>query len=313
MKKTLGFIIMGCVALTVLGLAPAAAQQPDKAVATVNGEKIGEKVFMDTLQGRYGDRVLNALIAGLVIQQAARAAGVTVTKDELDRRYVATERVVEMRAPFTGQNFELWLATKGLTRDYFRMELYQQMLLEKMVEKQVKVTDQDVSGFYQANKEQLREPAMMRLAHICVQTQKEAEQIRADLTAKKIEWNEAAKKYSLDPWTKDNGGDLDFMPKAGTPFHEAAFALRSNGDISQPVQTPMGFHLIKRLAYKEARTPPYEELEATIRQRLEHDQLQRLAMQKRDEILKAAKVERLIQLNPEPAPPAAAATAPAPH
>ena len=313
MKARLLLAIIISILLSQLGLELAGAQQPEKAVATVNGEKIGEQVFLDILRGRYGERVLNALVANLAIRQAARAAGVTVAADELERRFTSTERTIEMRAPVTGENFELWLAKGGLTREYFRTELYHQMLVEKMVEKQVKVADQDVASYYQTNKDQLREPAMMRLAHICVQTREQADQIRKDLLGKKIEWNEAAKKYSLDPWTKDNGGDLDFMANSNSPFHKVAFALKANGDLSEPVQTPMGFHIIKRLAYREERTPPFEEVEATVRQRLEYAQLRALAGQKRDEILKAAKIERLIQIPPEPAPPvtpAPAATTP---
>jgi foldase protein PrsA len=284
---------------------PTLSAADEKAVAVVNGERLGEQAFLDTLRARYGERVLSSLITGLAVRQAAKAAGVVVTQEELARRYEANERLVEMRAPMTGENFDLWLAKRGLTREYFRSEMYQQMLLEKMVQAQVKVTDADVSAYYQRNKDQLAEPAQVRVAHICLQTQKEADQIRADILAGKVDWNEAAKKYSLDPWTKDNGGDMGFVALSDTPFHQAAFALKANGDISAPVKSPMGFHIIKRLAYREGRIPPYEELEATIREQMEHSQLVQLAQQKRQDILKAAKIEGVIKMAPEAAPPAA--------
>jgi foldase protein PrsA len=302
------------VGIVVLGLlmAGAAFAQADKVVASVNGERITDQAFITILKARYGDRTLNAMISDLAIRQAAKAAGVTVGKDELDRRYLATYRAIEMRAPMTGENFEFWLAKQSLTKEYFATELYDQMLLEKMVEKQVKVTAEDVSGYYQRNKDNISDPATVRIAHICVKTDKEAQAIRADLLAGKITWEDAVKKYTLDPWTKDNGGDMGFIALSDTDFHKAAFALKANGDISLPVQSPMGFHLLKRLEFKDARIPKFEEVEATIRDGIARRQLKEYARQKRDEILKNAKIENVEKLPVEGPPPAAAPATPAP-
>lgn len=293
------------IALLMALVLPASAQN-DKPVATVNGEKISEQAFTDILKARYGDRTLNAMIGNATIRQAAKAAGAVVTKEQVERRYLAAQRAVELRAPVTGENFEYWLAKQALTKEYFMNELYDQMLLERMVEKQVVVTDANVSDFYQRNKDQISEPAMVRIAHICVKTDKEAQAIRSDILSGKIAWDEATKKYSLDPWTKDTAGDMGFMALADSDFHKAAFALKNNGDLSAPVQSPMGYHILKRLEIKQARIPKFEEVEQTIREQLIRRQLGQLATQKRNDILKAAKVEMGAPLPIEPPPPAPA-------
>ena len=299
-------------ALLIVAAALPLCAQSDKAVATVNGEKISEQAFVNTLKARYGDRTLNAMIGNLAIRRAAKAAGVTVTQDELDRRFLAAQRAIEMRAPITGENFEYWLAKQSLTKDYFLTELYDQMLLERMVEKQVVVTDANVSDFYQRNKDQIAEPPMVRIAHICVKSDKDAQAIRSDLVSGKIGWDEAVKKYSLDPWTKDTAGDMGFMSMADSEFHRAAFALKTNGEISTPVQSPMGYHLLKRLEYKEGRIPKFEEVEQTIREQLTRRQLSQLASAKRNEILKNAKVDVVPDVLPtEPAPAATPSAVPA--
>lgn len=303
-----GLALAAVVVLGALSVALAQTTAADNSVAVVNGEKISLDTFVNTLEARYGTRVLNSLISNAAIRQAAKAAGVAVTQDELEARYLATQRIVEMRAPVTGENFVMWLAKQSLTPEYFRNELYDQMLIEKMVQKQVKVTNEDVSNFYQRNRDQLAEPRMVQVAHICVKTQQEAEAIRADIVGGKITWADAVKKYSLDPWTKDDAGDLGFMPKQDTDFHKAAFALSANGEISQPVTSPMGVHLIKRLAVRDARIPPFEEIEARIREQLEKRQLVQLASVKRDDILKVAKWQITAQIKPENAPPVAPAT-----
>lgn len=318
MKRPNLMLTVALAVTLILGVLGAALAQnaADKTVATVNGQKLSEATFLKVLEARYGERCLNALASNLVIQQAAKAANVKVTQDELERRFVATERSVELRAPMSGENFEMWLAKRSLTREYFRTELYHQMLLEKMVESQVKVTDEDVANYYTRNKERFEEPAMVRVAHICVQDQKTALQIRADIVSGKIDWNKAVKDFTLDPWTKDNNGDMGFLEMADTPFHKAAFALKANGDISDPVESPMGWHIIKRLAYREQRTPPFDEVQQSLREELEHSQLTRLAGQKRQTLLEAAKVERSWQQPTEDMPPVAdpkpATPAPAP-
>jgi len=304
-KLTLGIFVLSVFATTAFA-------QAEKVAATVNGEKITDQAFITILKARYGDRALYAMTSDLAIRQAAKAAGITVAKDELERRYLATYRAIEMRAPVTGENFELWLAKQSLTKEYFMSELYDQMLLEKMVEKNVQVTDADVSNYYQRNKDDIADPATIRIAHICVKTDKEAQAVRADILGGKITWEDAVKKYTLDPWTKDNGGDMGFVALTNTEFHKAAFALKTNGEISVPVQSPMGYHLIKRLEFKEARIPKFEEVQATIRDGIARRQLKEYARQKRDEILKNAKVETTEKLPLEGPPPAAAPATPAP-
>lgn len=286
--------------------------QAAEPVASVNGEKIDDQLFINLLKARYGERVLSAITGNMAIRQAAKAAGIVVTKDEVERRFMTAQRAIETRAPLTGENFEFWLAKQGLNREYFMSELYDQMLLEKMVAGQVTVSDADVASFYERNKQQIAEPATVRIAHICVKSEQEAQAIKSDIQAKKIAWDEAAKKYSLDPWTKDTGGDMGFIGLTDTPFHKAAFALRANGDISVPVESPMGIHILKRLEFKEARVPKFEEVEQSLREQMVRRQTMQLASRKREDIMKNAKIEIITKLPTEAPPPAAAPATPAP-
>jgi len=280
-------------------------------VATVNGEAISQKQFLDVLQARYGERVLNDLAANLAIRQAAKQAGVSIAKEELERRFQATQAPIDARAPMTGETFAMWLAKQGLTPESFVAGLYDQMLLERLVQKQVNITDDDVARWYQANKDVVSEPAQVRIAHILLKTGEEAQALRTQITGQKVTWEEAARKYSLDAATREAGGDMGFVPEGESNFQHAAFALKLPSEISQPVQTTSGWHLLRRTGYKAARTPPFEEVEATIRDTLRRRQLMSLTLAKRSEILKAAKVEFKVNFTPEgppvpgptPAPP----------
>ncbi|MCE5239876.1 peptidylprolyl isomerase [bacterium] len=298
--------------LLLLVAVGAYAQAPaDKPAAIVNGEVITQSQFLSALQARYGERVLRDMCGNLAIRQAAKAAGVSVTQEELERRFQATQAPIDARAPMTGETFATWLAKQALTPEAFVAGLYDQMLIEKMVEKQISVSDEDVARLYQANKEAVGEPAQVRVAHILVKTPEEAQALRTQITTGKTTWEEAAKKSSLDARTRENGGDMGFVPNGDTDFQKAAFALKAQNEISPPVQSAMGWHLLKRIGFKAARVPPFEEVGATLRDMLRRRQLMSLTLAKRTEILKGAKVESKVQFPSEGSPVPGAAPAPA--
>ncbi|MBR1617973.1 peptidyl-prolyl cis-trans isomerase [bacterium] len=81
--------------------------------------------------------------------------------------------------------------------------------------------------------------------HILVSTQKDAENIKKQIDAGEISFEDAAKKYSKCP-SKSQGGDLGYFGRGMMvkPFEEAAFSADKNV-VTQPVQTQFGWHLIK--------------------------------------------------------------------
>ena len=80
-----------------------------------------------------------------------------------------------------------------------------------------------------------------------------------------------AKQYSTDPGTKNNGGDLGSFPKGRMvkPFDDAAFALKV-GEISQPVKTQFGYHIIEVTKKTPASKQTLAQAKATIEQQLKY-------------------------------------------
>ena len=85
----------------------------------------------------------------------------------------------------------------------------------------------------------------VRASHILVKTEEEAKKLLDEIRAGKS-FAEAAKEVSLCPSGHD-GGDLGFFKRGVMvkPFEDAAFALKNIGDISEPVETQFGWHLIQ--------------------------------------------------------------------
>lgn len=85
----------------------------------------------------------------------------------------------------------------------------------------------------------------IRASHILVKTEKEAQDLYNEIKNGK-DFAQAAQENSLCP-SGQNGGDLGFFGKGMMvrPFEDAAFALDEIGEISQPVETQFGWHLIQ--------------------------------------------------------------------
>jgi parvulin-like peptidyl-prolyl isomerase len=176
----------------------------------------------------YRAKVLDALIEKAMVLQAAQALGLAVADADVQTAY---DQVVAQRG---GQaEFDSWLQANLYTPDQFRAEL-QAGLLANAVQSQV------AAGV----------PADVEQVHarqILVATREEADTIETELAAG-ADFATEAVNNSLDP-SRINGGDLGWFPVSGLTQPEvaqAAFALSPN-EISQPVQSALGFHIIQLL------------------------------------------------------------------
>ena len=92
----------------------------------------------------------------------------------------------------------------------------------------------------------------VRASHILVQTEDEAKNLLADINAGKLAFEDAAAMHSLCP-SGARGGDLGFFTKGQmvTPFEDAEQKIKK-GEVSNPIQTQFGWHLIELTDVKEA-------------------------------------------------------------
>lgn len=133
---------------------------------------------------------------------------------------------------------------------------------------------------YRLEASTLAEPEKVRASHILVNTKsrskdearRRAEEVRAKAVAGQ-DFKELVKQYSDDPSARRNDGDLGHFPFAQMvpEFAKAAFAMKTPGEISPLVETEFGFHVIRYVDRKPARTPTYEELRAKLLEEKERE------------------------------------------
>lgn len=195
----------------------------------------------------YQVEVLDALIEQLLIEQAAEAAGVAISDQELDDEL---QRLIER----TGgqESFDDWLVMSQYTADEFRKVLRAGMLSQEMFT-QVTSNTPDVVEQVHAR-------------HIVVDSPDTA-QLILDQLQEGTDFATVAIEYSLDESTRPNGGDLDFFPRGlllSSEVEEVAFELEV-GATSDIVPSAFGYHIIQVLERDPAR-PVTPEIQQRLRE-----------------------------------------------
>nr|WP_257792016.1 peptidylprolyl isomerase [Anoxybacter fermentans] len=137
---------------------------------------------------------------------------------------------------------------------------------EKLAERlgqDLTVTEEEMMEYYEKNIRRFTEEEQVRASHILVETKEEALEI-LDKINNGEDFADLARKYSNCP-SSDRGGDLGFFGRGRMvyEFEKAAFSTEV-GEITGPVETEFGWHIIKVTDKKEAIVHPYEEVKEEI-------------------------------------------------
>ncbi|MCX8110013.1 MAG: peptidylprolyl isomerase, partial [Syntrophorhabdaceae bacterium] len=152
-------------------------------------------------------------------------------------------------------------------------EIKEQLVLETLLKKKInldsQITEEDMKKYYEKNKETFKREREINTRHILLNTEEEARQIQ-DKLAKGEDFAELARRYSIDPSAKANGGEIGFHPKGSLlpEYEDAAFKLKKVGQTSGIVKTKFGYHIIKLEGIKPPSYVPYEEVKDYIKQKL---------------------------------------------
>ncbi len=262
-------------------------------------------------------QILDELITEKLVSKAA--AGVTVPQSEVDAQ------IAKIKAQFPSEeDFSKQLATVGQSPEQLgemvRKMLQQQQWLESEIAGKTEVTDEEAKKFYEANKAEFEQPETVKASHILFRVNKEdseevvnkkLEQAKtAEARAKKGEdFATLAKELSEEPGAKESAGDLGFFPKDRMvpEFASAAFSQKV-GDISDPVRTQFGWHIIKVTDKKAAGTLPYDEVKAQLIAYLKAKKQEEAAQALLKSLRSSAQIESSL---PPPATPAPSPSEPA--
>lgn len=171
--------------------------------------------------------------------------------------------------------------------DYYKGRALRDIYFDKSI--QGAVTEAEAKTFYDKQVAAIKPVEEIHASHILVEKKEEADDIEAKLKAGG-DFAALAKEKSKDAGSGANGGDLGFFKKGDMvkPFEEAAVALKP-GEVSAPVQSQFGWHVIKLIEKRNRPAPAFD----TVKERILNGLLQQKAQEVIGGMQKAAKIEYL--------------------
>lgn len=227
---------------------------------------------------------LDNLIDQRVLLKAANERNIGPTDDDVNAAIAQIQGQFPNEEAFTAE-----LQKQGMTRDdfdqNFRTELTIQKLIEEAFADTVKVSDAEAKEYYEANPAEFQQEETVHARHILFRVDQGAPpeadvaaRQKADAALARVRGGEdfaaVANELTEDPSGRGSGGDLGFFPRRAmvAPFSAAAFALEP-GQISDPVKTQFGYHLIKVEEKKAPGPIAFDEIKDRLQQGLEQQKL----------------------------------------
>ena len=266
------FLTAFILVLALAGLTYAA--EADKVIARVNSQDITEAELLEFIKP-FGQQAM--------MLYATEQGRKMILDDVITMRLYAID--AEAQKLDETPEFQAQLAAA-------KRAMLAQAAMRKVIDGLV-VSDEEAEKFYSENQQMFIQQERVHARHILVSGDTELAKVVYELKSG-ASFDEVAKKYSIDPGSAQNGGDLGEFPRGVMvpEFEKAAFELKNPGDVSEPVKTQFGWHIIKLEDRIPESTAPFEEVKPRILQELKDQKTQQVLQDKAKELEGLYKVER---------------------
>jgi foldase protein PrsA len=256
------YIGIAGVILVAAALLISSAFSNKDAVASVEGQTISKDELYNALVTPYGKDTLSLLIDNRIIEMEAKKEGVKVSEQE-----IKDELQMYIDSYGGDEAFEAALKQSGVSEEDLKQDIEYYVLIEKLLKPEIDVTEEEKKAYFEENKATYDQQEQVEASHILVEDEATAKEV-AEKLADGGDFAELAKEYSTDS-SSESGGELGFFAKGDmvAEFENAAFAMKA-GEISDPVKSEYGYHIIKVTDKKEAKAAKYEDHEAEIAETL---------------------------------------------
>lgn len=217
----------------------------------------GLKKLSDEEIESYEANTINYMTNLEALYKAGKEADIEITDEDLESNYTTMMSSITSYFNLTEEEF---LKKFDLTSDYIKNSLEKEMIATEYLTENSEVTEEEAKNYYNKNKEDFFE---ISASHILIsntdengedvsdEKKKENKEL-AEKILKRVQKGESiddlALEYSDDTNTASNGGDLGFFSKGemNENFEEASFSLKVGEVYSKVVETPYGYHIIKK-------------------------------------------------------------------
>jgi len=239
MKKAM----LALAATSVIALSACGTSSSDKIVTSKAGDITKEEFYEQMKNSQTGKQTLNNMVMEKVLIKNYK-----VDDKEVDKKYDEMKKQL-------GDQFDTLLKQQGLKEETVKNGVRASLAQEKAIEKTI--TDKELKENYKPE---------IKASHILVKDEATAKKVKEELGQGKS-FEELAKQYSEDTGSKEKGGDLGYFTagKMVKEFEDAAYKLKKD-EVSEPVKSQFGYHIIKVTDIKEQK--PFDEVKGDIKKDL---------------------------------------------
>ncbi len=232
----------------------------DETVATIGDEKITKDELYEVLVQSAGQEALTAMIDDKVVALELKKEKVSVSDKEVDAEFA-----IYIENAGGQEAFEAALKQNAMTEKKFKENIIDYLSIRKIIEPRIKITDEDIKAYFEENKDSFNEEEQVAASHILVEDEATAKKVEKKL-ADGEDFATLAKEFSTDTMSAENGGELGLFPrgKMVAEFEKAAFSMKVD-EISAPVKTEHGYHIIHVTDKKAAKKAVFSELKEEIK------------------------------------------------
>ena len=272
------------------------------------GVQVGARGDQLELLTQLRKEAMALMIEQELVKQAAEKEGIKGDPAVVDKQ------IEELRNVFDNEDeYRMKLEGDGFTEESYRRHVERmaaaKAYLDRIRADVADVSDAEVEQFYAEHPDRLTLPAQVRVRHILLTWKPLGTQDDRAALRKQMEpileraragedFAELAREFSEDSATRESGGDTGFF-YPGTmvrPFEEVAFSLKP-GEISDPLNTVFGVHILKLEDRKEPRLLPLDEVREQLRDYIREQKMNAAVESKTDELRAAADVQVLIPID----------------
>lgn len=270
------------------------------------GVAVGARGDQLPLLTKLRQEAMDKLIEQELVRQVAAQQDIQVSAEEVDAEVAKLREVFDTELSFKGR-----LQSEGFTEESYREHvagmLAAKQYLDGIRATAAEVSDAELEQYYRDNEHRLTLPEQVRVRHILLTwkpmgTQDDRAAIRAQMApilerARNGEdFAELAKQHSEDS-TAENGGDTGFFYRGQMvpAFEKVAFSLQP-GEVSDPVETAFGVHILRLEERSAARLLPLDEVREQLREHVRGERMQAVVDQEIARLRDAAEIDVLIAL-----------------
>ncbi|EML6320635.1 peptidylprolyl isomerase PrsA [Bacillus cereus] len=246
MKKAM----LALAATSVIALSACGTSSSDKIVTSKAGDITKEEFYEQMKNSQTGKQTLNNMVMEKVLIKNYK-----VDDKEVDKKYDEMKKQL-------GDQFDTLLKQQGLKEETVKNGVRASLAQEKAIEKTI--TDKELKENYKPE---------IKASHILVKDEATAKKVKEELGQGKS-FEELAKQYSEDTGSKEKGGDLGYFTagKMVKEFEDAAYKLKKD-EVSEPVKSQFGYHIIKVTDIKEPEKS-FEQSKADIKKEIVQKKMQ---------------------------------------